>query len=184
LKDVPPGRRVRVLFQDESRFGRISNLRRCWGPLPQRPNVGQQIIREFVYAMGAVSPNDGMFCSLLMPRVDADIMSIFLAHTALEFADDFCILFLDSAGWHIASNLRIPPSMKLLYLPAYSPELNPIEHIWEHIRENYFKNQTFDSLDQVEATLVDALRSLYVNPNIVRSMTNFDWLNTLCLTCN
>ena len=175
---------MRVLFQDEGRFGRISDLRRCWGPLPHRPEVGQQIVREFVYTLGAVSPGDGMLSSLIMPWVDADIMSIFLAHTANEFADDFCILFLDRAGWHIAGNLRVPPSIKLLFLPPHSPELNPIEHLWDHIRENYFRNRVFDSLDQVENTLVDALQALYASPDIVRSMTNFDWLNTLCLQYN
>jgi len=184
LKDVPQGRHVRVLFQDESRFGRISDLRRCWGPLPKRPEAGQQVIREFVYSIGAVCPGDGALSSLIMPWVDAEIMSLFLAHTAREFAGDFCILFLDSAGWHIAKNLRVPRSMKLLYLPPYSPQLNPIEHIWDHIRENHFSNRVFSSLDDVENTLSAALKGLSAMPETVKSMTNFHWLNTLCLLYN
>jgi hypothetical protein len=175
---------VRVLFQDESRFGRISDLRRCWGPLPNRPDVGHQVVREFVYTIGAVCPADGMLSSLIMPWVDAEIMSVFLAHTASEFSGDFCLVFLDSAGWHIAGDLRVPSSMKLLFLPPYSPELNPIEHLWDHIRENYFSNRVFTSLDHVENTLIEAISSLSSNPNTVSSMTSFDWLNTLCLLSN
>ena len=172
------------MFQDEGRFGRISDLRRCWGPLPLRPETGHQIIREYIYTLSAVSPSDGRLCSLIMPWVNTETMSIFLSHTAEEFADDFCILFLDCAGWHIARDLRVPCSMKLAFLPPYSPELNPVEHIWDHLRENHFKNRVFDSLDMVENTLVDALRSLDSQPDIVHSLTNFHWLNTLCLLYN
>ena len=70
---------VRLLFQDESRFGRISDQRRCWAPLPSRPVVGHQVIREYVYVMTAVSPKDGRLSSLVMPWLDSEVMSIFLS---------------------------------------------------------------------------------------------------------
>ncbi|MBU4231595.1 MAG: transposase, partial [Proteobacteria bacterium] len=69
-------------------------------------------------------------------------------------------------------------------LPPYSPELNPVEHVWEYLRENAFKNFSLNSLDEVVDILSDGLNFLSNQPEIVRSMTNFDWLNTLCLTCN
>jgi len=175
---------LRVLFQDEGRFGRINDTRRCWAPLPVRPQVGHQIVREYVYSLIAVSPRDGRMASLIMPWVDSEVMSIFLAHTAREFDGDYCILFLDGAGWHRANNLRVPPSIKLIFLPPYSPELNPVEILWEHIRENYFKNLAFDSLDEVEDVLVEALNSLDAKASMVKSMVNYNWLNTLCLTSN
>ena len=89
---------IRLLFQDEGRFGRISDLRRCWAPLPSRPVAGHQVIREYVYAMTAVSPQDGRLTSLIMPWVDAETMSIVLAHTEQTFAGDFCLMLLDGAG--------------------------------------------------------------------------------------
>ena len=76
---------VRLLFQDEARFGRSSDQRRCWAPLPLRPIVGHQIVRQFVYGLAAVSPLDGELCSLVLPWVDAEAMSLFLAHTAARF---------------------------------------------------------------------------------------------------
>lgn len=68
--------------------------------------------------------------------------------------------FMDQAGWHKAKDLKVPANMSLVWLPAYSPQCNPAEHIWEEIREKWFNNKVFDSLDAVEDTLVDALISL------------------------
>ncbi len=175
---------VRILFQDEGRFGRISDRRKCWGPLPSRPQVGQQIIQEYIYSLVAVSPHDGKVASLIVPWLDTETMSIFLAHTANEFAGDFCLMFLDGAGWHRGGNLRIPPSMKLTFLPPYSPELNPVETLWNHLREHHFANRVFESLDQLEDELCQALHGLCNNPHIVQSMTNYPWISTLCMTSN
>lgn len=175
---------VRILFEDEGRFGRISDKRRCWGPLPKRPETGQQVVRESVYSLAAVCPDDGGFSSLVMPWLDAETMSVFLHHTARVFPNDFCIIFMDGAGWHKANELRIPATMKILFLPPYSPELNPVEQIWEHISENYFGNRVFETLDEVEDVLCLGLKNLIENPEIVKSMTSYPWLNTLCMTSN
>ena len=90
LKDIarafPQGTRFRVLFQDEGRFGRISDGRSCWAPLPLRPTIGSQIVREYIYAYVAVCPQDGQMSSLILPWVDAKLMSVFLAQTAAQAA--------------------------------------------------------------------------------------------------
>jgi len=176
--------KFRVLFQDEGRFGRISDRRRCWGPLPRRPEVGQQVIREYIYSLAAVCPWDGQLAALIMPTVDTEIMSIFLAHTAEVFQGDYCLMFLDGAGWHKARELRIPPNLRLLPLPPYSPELNPVEHLWDYLRENHFANHALQSLDEVEELLMQALHHLILKPELVRSMTSYNWLNTIPLTAN
>lgn len=174
----------RLLFQDEARFGRISDRRRCWAPLPARPLVGHQVVREYVYAMTAVCPHDGRLTSLVMPWVDTETMSIFLGHTAQTFAGEFCVMLLDGAGWHRAAALRIPSTLRLLALPPYSPELNPVEHLWDHLREAVIGNATFATLDDVIDALCDGLRALDQQPDLVRSMTSFDWIKPLSLTYN
>jgi len=173
--------KVRVLFQDESRFGRISDQRRCWAPFPKRPVVGHQVIREFVYSLAAVCPEDGQLASLIMPTVNAEIMSLFLDHTAQLFQGEYCLMFLDGAGWHRANELRIPKNIRLLPFPPYSPELNPVEGIWEHLRENYFGNKVLNNLEEAEEILCQGLHHLIHCPGLVKSMTNYHWLNTLCL---
>jgi len=109
IRQLPPQARVRLLFQDEARFGCISDERRCWAPWPLRPIVGHQIIREFVYGLAAVSPFDGELSSRVLPWVDSETMSLFLAHTAARFPNDHCLMLLDGAGWHTAAALQVPP---------------------------------------------------------------------------
>lgn len=172
---------MRVLFQDEGRFGRISDQRRCWAPLPARPLVGHQVIREYIYSVTAVSPFEGRIFSLVLPWVDAEGMSVFLKQMAQEFEGEFCVIILDGAGWHRANELRIPKTIKLIPLPPYSPELNPVEHVWAWLRDNVFGNAVFDTLDEVMDTLSMGLKKLYLTPSLVKSLTCFDWLNTLSL---
>jgi len=175
---------VAILFQDEARFGRISDRRRCWGPLPSRPMVAQQIIREYVYALTTLNPFTGRTFSLVLPWVDTKGMSIFLEQTAQAFCGEFCIMFLDGAGWHRASELRIPQTIKLVNLPPYSPELNPVEHVWAWLRDNIFGNDVFETLDEVIDILCHGLNELDHRPELVKSLSCFEWINTLCLTLN
>ena len=63
--------------------------------------------------------------SMILPWVDAKLMSIFLAHSSAQFPNDHCVMLLDGAGWHKANDLVVPANMTLLSLPPYSPELNP-----------------------------------------------------------
>jgi putative transposase len=121
--------------------------------------VGHQVIREYIYALTAVSPADGQVTSLVMPWVDTETMSVFLRHTARRFRGDLCVM-LDSAGLHRANALSIPQTIPLIPLPPYSPELNPVEHLWDYLRDHPFDNSTFHSLHQVEKALCRGLKAL------------------------
>ena len=100
-----PERPIRLMFQDEARFGRINDPRRCWAPKGLRPEVGMQIVREYTYAFGAASPHDGVLDTLVLPVVTAEAMSIFLAEVARRHPEEFILMFLDGAGWHRANKL-------------------------------------------------------------------------------
>ena len=141
-------------------------------------------MRESIYAFGAVCPHDGSLSTLVLPWSDSETMSIFLAHTASVYPDDVCVMLLDQAGWHRTLSLRIPASIRLVWLPPYSPELNPAEHLWDHLEENWLRNTAFPSLNAVEQTVCDGLRYLCQHADIVKSMTLFDWINTIPLTYN
>jgi len=165
-----------LLFQDEARFGRISDGRRWWAPLPWRPVVGRQQVRQYLNTFVAVSPFDGARASLLCRDVDAWVMSSFLAHVAQTFRRDFCIMVLDGAGWHIAHDLEVPARMHLEFVPPHSPELNPVEPIWDYVREHYTGNHVFTTLGRVEGRLCHAFHALDATPTLVRSLTLFDWI--------
>lgn len=164
------------MFQDEARFGRINIPRTCWAPTGIRPIVGSQIIREYTYAYAAISPFDGIMDSLILPEVNTDAFSMFLEEVSSRHPDEYVIMFIDGAGWHTTKALVLPNNIAVSFLPPYSPELNPTEHIWNCIRENWFPNKTFNSLDAVEDTLVSALLSLENDPLRVKKLTSFNWI--------
>jgi transposase len=119
--------------------------------------VGLQIVREYTYAFGAVSPHDSALDTLVLPVVTAEAMSIFLAEVARRHPEEFIVMVLDGAGWHRANSLIVPENMRLEALPPCSPQLNPVKHLWDEIREKWFANEVCDSLDGVEDCLVEAL---------------------------
>ncbi len=169
------------MFQDEGRFGRISTPQRCWAPRGIRPCVPSQIVREYTYAYAAVSPHDGTMDSLILPQVNEQAMSIFLREVSNRHPDEFILMAMDGAGWHKAKELKVPENMALIFLPPYSPELNPVEHIWESIRENGFRNKAFNSIEAVEEQLEQSLRDLENDPESVASMTGFHWIISINL---
>ena len=169
------------MFQDEARCGRINDPRRCWAPRGARPQVGARIVREYTYAFAALSPHDGTLDTLVLPEVNAFAMSVFLAEVAQRHPHDDILMVLDGAGWHRAKDLRIPEHMRLLPLPPYSPELNPVEHLGEEIREKWFPHLVFDSLTGVEDRLVEALAALENSPQRVARIAGFDWIVSILL---
>jgi len=170
------GLTLRVMFQDEARFGRINDPKRCWCRPGVRPEVGKQIVREYIYAYGAFSPNDGAADFLVLPYMDAENMNIFLLELSTRYLNEFILLICDKAPCHRSGELVIPDNIKLLYLPAYCPQLNPSENMWEEIREKFFTNLVFNSIDSVVNKVVEAMRFYDNRPDIVKSITSFNWL--------
>jgi transposase-like protein len=139
------------------------------------------MVREYTYAYAAVSLAEGILDSLVLPVVNAHAMSLFLSEVSQRHPDDFILIVMDKAGWHQARDLKVPKNMRIIFLPPHSPELNPVEHLWDEIREKWFPNKVFKSLDAVENVLVDALYSLEQSPERIASITGFDWIYDLIL---
>jgi hypothetical protein len=167
---------LRVMFQDEARFGRIADVRRCWCPKPLRPMVRAMVTQEYTYAYAAVSPADGRMDSLILPHVNGRCMQLFIDELAARYRNERIILILDGAGWHKSSEIRLPDNLRLLSLPPYAPQLNPVEHLWDELREKHFHNRVFDSLDALENHLVSALLAYENNAERVASITGWQWI--------
>ena len=172
------------MFEDEARFGRISDPRRCWAPAGVRPEVHTQVVREYEYAFAAVSPHDGALDTLVLPWANTEAMGVFLAEVSQRPSAEFIVMVLDGAGWHRAKRLQIPSNMKLIPLPPWSPQLNPVEHVWDEVREKWFANRVFASMDAVEEQLMTALKTLEADPQRVASLTGFDWIRNIPLNAN
>jgi transposase len=118
--------------------------------------------------------------SLIFPTSNAEIMTLFLKHVSQQFPDFFIIMQVDGAGWHRSHKVQVPENMRLLFQPPYSPELNPVEHIWDEIREKYFHNCVFSSLGALEERICTALNELSSQTDCVRSITYFPHIKVAC----
>ena len=170
------GRNFRLMYQDEAGFGRINKPRACWCGNGIRPVVPCLRVREYVYAYGAVSPRDGEMVSLVLPKANTTCMNIFLEEVAIRYPDDIILMVVDNASWHKSKGLIIPENIKLYPLLPYTPELNPIEMIWDELREKFFKNDFFKTLSLVMDRLCEGLLFLENNHNVVQSITGWDWI--------
>ena len=164
------------MFQDEARFGRLSRCRYCWAKRPLRPMVKAMLTHQYVYAYGAVSITDGCFDSLVLPHVNGQCMALFLNEIAHRYPQENILMVLDGVGWHRNQAMVLPANLKLHFLPPYSRELNPVEHLWDELREKHFHNRVFDTLDALEDTLVGALQTLELDKTRVRNICQWDWI--------
>jgi hypothetical protein len=142
--------------------------------------VGQQMVREYTYAYAAVCPFDGAAFTYILPRMDGTCMTLFLQELAAHYHDHFLLVVLDGAPCHKPGALEMPENMLLEHLPPYSPELNPTENLWDDMREKFFGNLVFDSMDAVQDRLINACRFYEHNPSIVLSIAARNWITLVC----
>jgi len=178
------GRRVRLMFQDEARFGRMVRIRKCWAKSPMRPSVPNGYVREFVYVYGAVSPREGGMDWMVTKQMNTENMSTFLEQVSGAHSDDFIVMVVDGASSHKAKGLIKPENIRLVALPPYAPELNPQEHIWDEIREKEFPNRVFNDLSAVTNQLLSGLPLLCSDHERIRSITAWPWIVGLNLNAN
>src|SRR5690606_10215120 len=145
---APHGGRVRVFFMDEMRMGQQGTLTRVWAPCGSRPTAVKQTRYEWVYLYGAVEPATGESVALLAPGVNTGTFNVFLEMLAAEVNNnEHIVLIMDQAGWHKSKALKLPDCITVLLLPPYSPELNPVENLWHHLRSHHLSNRIYDDYD-------------------------------------
>lgn len=170
---------LRLMFQDEARFGRMSDPRSCWAPAPHRPVVNLALIREFRYEYAAVSPRDGCLDFMTTEKMNTENMTLFLAQVSEAHKKEFIVMVVDGASSHRSKDLVIPKNLVLVRLPPYSPELNPAEQIWNVLRRNYFANRVFESLEAATTQAELGLTEMAANKTATSSLTNWPWINAI-----
>jgi transposase len=174
---LPKDKPVKIWVADESRFGLHTQSRRCWALRGQRVVIPQQQRYEWEYVYGALEVLAGDAQFRFMPSVNLDFSRDFLQQIA---ASDPCaehVVIWDQAGFHPhAGAAALPERIHLLPLPPYSPELNPIEGLWDQVQD-VTCNQRYTSLDDLEQTLTTALRPFWETPARVLSLIHH-WLHT------
>ena len=176
--DPTDTRPLKLLFQDEARFGRINALKRCWAPMGIRPCISFQMVRQFDYVFSVVCPKTGETFTLILPDADTAMMNLFLDETSQFYKDYRIIVIADQASWHKSKTLKNFENIRFIFLPPASPELNPAEHLWDHVRERpEIANCSFDSLNDMEKVLEKTFREIHHNPDSIRSLVSFSWIN-------
>jgi DDE superfamily endonuclease len=132
---------------------------------------------QWRYLNGFVHPTTGETSWWLMPTVRIDVFSQVLAAFAQEVGagqDKVVVVILDRAGWHTSAKVQVPPGVHLLFLPAYSPELQPAERLWPLTNEPLI-NRTFATLQELEEVQSERCRILVAQPQRVQALTAFHW---------
>jgi transposase len=134
---------------------------------------------EWVYVFGSVCPSDGRCHSCLISRADTMAMNGYLEDFSRSLAEgEHALLVLDRAGWHRSKGLKIPGNVTLLWLPPYSPQLNPAELIWRQMRARRLSNVVFDTVWQMDKAVAEAW--LYITRDVseIKSLCFFPWIES------
>ena len=168
-----PDKKVWLCFQDEARFGLKPTYRRYWAPKGERPTAPSRSRYQWTYLYGVVRPETGQTFYLILPWANTEMMQLFLREYSATLPEDVVVvLVVDGAAWHTTSKLAVPPNIRLVALPPYSPELNPAERLW-HLQREATSNKEFKNLDELEDALCDRCNQLSANTQMVGSTTNY-----------
>ena len=168
---------IEIWFQDEARVGQKGSLEYIWGPVGSRPRVVRDNRHDSVYLFGALCPARATGAAIVMPWANSEAMSEHLRVIAKAVAPGaHAVLVCDGAGWHQrGERLTVPDNITLLSLPPYSPELNPMENVWDYLRGNKLSHMVWDSYDAIVWACVEAWRFLIGDPDRIRSIATRDW---------
>jgi transposase len=171
LAAAQPTKRLRIYFQDESRFGQQGTTTNVWAKRGSRPTAIRQTEYEYLWVLGVVCPETGHAEGLLSPQLNTKIVNEFLAQFARTIpADEHAVMLWDGAGFHASKQLRVPDNMTVVMLPAYSPELNPIENLWHYLKSHFWSNRAYDDYDALEEAAVAAWRKAALDADLMKSV--------------
>ena len=170
------GRPVEVWFTDEARVGQQGTLTRVWAKRGSRPRAPRDRRYEWAYLFGAVCPERSTGAAIIMPEVNVEAMNEHLAEISRRVSvGAIALLVLDRAGWHSSPRLEVPKNIALLPLPSYSPELNPVENVWEFLRGNFLSHRVWEGYDAIVDACSEAWNRLMQMPDRLASITKRQW---------
>lgn len=162
------------------RYGLISNFRRSWSKVGERTIIDSQHSFDNRYLFSAVSPLSGeSFHLTSIDGFDSDAAHIFLCELKKQHPDIPVVLVWDNAPCHRVKIHREIPGMIVLFLPPYSPELNPAERFFEELRKAT-ANQIFHTIEEQEVAIEKTLNALMQNIEGMKQLTGYDWILKQC----
>ena len=181
--DLPPDRPGRLWVADEMRYGLLPVTRRVWSLRGVRPVCPVQPRYEWAYLYGAAEVGGPARVEFLYsPTVNLEHSELFLQQLGAREPGATHVVIWDGAGFNPQEGAAgLPDNVRLLPLPPYSPELNPIEGLWDQLKD-YLCNKVFVSLQTVKQAITAFLQPFWENPKRVRDLIGHGWLLTQAST--
>jgi transposase len=178
LSEAHPGRRLRVYFQDESRFGQQGTTTNLWARRGSRPTAIRQTEYQYLWVLGAVCAETGHAEGLLSPQLNTKIVNLFLEQFSRTLAaDEHAAMIWDGAGFHVGRALKVPANVTLIRLPPYSPELNPVENLWHYLKSHFWSNRAYADYEELEQAAVDAWQTAVLDAELMKTVCAAPYAN-------
>jgi hypothetical protein len=151
-------------------------LTRIWAKRGTRPRAPRDQRYEWAYIFGAVCPERRTTAALVLPAANSEGLTLHLAEISRQVSlDAHAAVVFDGAGYHIAKDLVVPDNITLIRLPPRSPELNPMENVWEYVRGNRLAITVFRDYDDIVDKTSDGWMFFANDPDRVASITTRSW---------
>lgn len=179
IKEKLDSDKIEVWWQDESRIGQQGSLSRVWATKGTRPRVVRQKQFLSTYIFGAVCPDRDVGCALILPECNSGMMQIHLNQISEHVQEEHhAIVMMDRASWHTTEALVIPPNITLMPLPPYSPELNPMEQVWQQLRRIKLSNTNFKDYDDIVHSCCEAWNTFCDEEGNIQELCTRSWAKT------
>lgn len=131
---------------------------------------------ENAYLFGAICPKRGTGAALMLPKANTHAMQLHVDEISKYVARKaHAVVLMDRAGWHRAGDLEVPKNLTIILLPSRSPELNPVENVWQYLRSNFLSNRVFESYEAILDAGCDAWNQLIDRPDVITSIGMRKW---------
>jgi len=158
------------------RLGQKNTLVRQWARRGSRPRQPKDQRYQSLYLFGAICPARGTGAALVLPWANTQAMQAHLWEISRNVAPGaHAVLLLDRAGWHMTAKLKVPKNITLLFLPSRAPELNPVENLWQHLRQTYLSNRVFETYQDILDAACEAWNSIIDQPWKIMSIGLRQW---------
>jgi len=169
-------KKVEIWFQDEARVGQRGTVSRIWAQKGSRPRIVRQQQFTAAYIFGAVCPENGKAAGLVMPKANTEGVQGHLdIISEAVTANKHALLIVDRAAWHLTEKLNIPDHITIMPLPPYSPELNPVEQIWQQLRRTDFSNRCFDGCAEIVSVCCQAWNEFAKCSQSIHQLCSREW---------
>ncbi len=170
---------MRLWVEDETRIGLMPIHRRRITAKGVRPLISSEIKREYEYLFGMIEPLTGKDFMMELPRLDTDTMQVFIDEFEKADPDSLHLVVVDNASSHTTEKLKVGENIVFIFLPACSPELNPIERFWKELKD-WLSDYEPQTMTEVRELISQGLKSF--SEQAMSSITWFEYLMTAWLS--